>query len=119
MDKFGKKNASWLKENGFQMVPRGWAASEKDSDFDDWTVCKKLGKHLEIRLQFNYKKDSWSGWPLFSYALMNLVDLNALSSKNCPDAKTAFKRTMEDVNLLLDAAAVVKKSLAEESDKEK
>ena len=113
LERFGKKDASWLKENGFQMVPRGWVASESDSDFYDWTVCKKLSKNLEIKLQYDYKEDAWCGWPIFSVDLMRLLDFNALSSKFCPDAETAFKWTMKDVNLLLDAAAAVKKSLEE------
>ena len=117
LDRFGKKDAAWLKENGFQMVARGWVASEKDADFYDWTVYKKLNKDLEIRLQFNYKEDNWSGWPLFPCALMNFVNLNALISDFCPDAETAFKRTIEDVNQLLDAAATVRKSLEEENAK--
>lgn len=118
LDRFGKNDASWLKENGFEMVPVGWAENLEDSDFCDWSVYKKLRKNLEIRLQFNYKEDSWSGWPLFPEILMQFLDFNALSSEDCPDAESAFKRTMENVNLLLDAAAAVKKSLEEESDKE-
>lgn len=119
LEKFGKKDASWLREQGFEMVLRGWVASERDADFYDWTVYKKVSKNLEIRLQFNYKKDTWSGWPLFSEAFMQFLDLDsALSSEDCPDAETAFKWTMENVKLLLDAATVVKKSLEEESDKE-
>ena len=114
LSKFGKKDAAWLEEHGFEMVPRGWAENVEDSDFYYWSVYKKLNKNLEIRLQYNDKKDSWSGWPLFPEALMNFLDFNAISSEGCLDAETAFKRTMENVKLLLDAAAAVKKSLAEE-----
>ena len=111
LDRFEKKDASWLKENGFEMVPSGWVANVEDQDFYYWSVYKEVNKNLEIRLQFNYKEDTWSGWPLFPEALMNFLNFNAISSEGCPDAESAFKRTMEDVNLLLDAAAAVKKSL--------
>ena len=114
MDKFGKKNASWLREQGFKMVPRGWVASESDSDFYDWTVYKKLGKNLEIRLQYNHKEDAWCGWSLFPEALMHFLDLHSLSSEGWPSAETAFKWTMKDVKQILDAAAAVKNSLEEE-----
>lgn len=114
LEKFGKKNASWLKEHGFEMVPRGWVASEKDSDFYDWTVYKILSKNLEIRLQYNCGEDCWCGWSLFPEALMQFLDLHSLSSEGWPDAESAFKKTMEDVKQILDAAAAVKKSLEEE-----
>ena len=111
LDKFGKQDAGWLKENGFQMVPRGWAESEEGADYYYWTVYKKLSKNLEIRLQYNYREDAWSGWPIFSEVLTQLL---VLSSDNCPDAETAFEKTMKKVNQILDAVAAVKTSLEED-----
>lgn len=103
LDRFGK-DSRWLKEHGFQIVPRGWAESEKDVDYYYWTVFKKFDK-LEVRLQLDpyIDKDIWEGWPVFDGPLNDFIDHKAFTVKNCESAEEAFKEVILKVKEFADA----------------
>lgn len=102
LDRFGK-DASWLQEHGFKMVPRGWAESLADEDYYSWTVFKKFDK-LEVRLQQDaYNEDNWKGWPVFDGPLNDFIDHKAFTVENCESAEDAFKEVILKIKEFADA----------------
>ena len=108
LDRFGK-DASWLQEHGFKMVPRGWAESLADEDYYSWTVFKKFDK-LEVRLQLDpyIDVDLWKGWPVFDGSLNDFIDHKAFTIENCESAEDAFKKVILKIKEFVNEALEVK-----------
>ena len=104
LDRFGK-DSKWLKENGFQMVPRRFkryqccglmwdVVKQSEADYDDRTVFKKFDL-FEIRLQQDaYNEDNWIGWSVFDGLFNNFINHKAFMAKNCESAEDAFKEVI-------------------------
>lgn len=97
LDRFGKKDASWLKEHGFQMlaVPNE-VRNQEEADYHAWTCFRKFGDFLEIRMTLDCKKEIWTACPAFNGDLRQFLNASAMSARGATPA-SAFEKSFKKI----------------------
>lgn len=97
LDRFGKKNAGWLKEHGFRMlaVPDE-VRDQKDADYHAWTCFRKFSDFLEIRMTLDLRKEVWIARPAFSGNLRRFLNASVMSARGTTPG-SAFEKSFRKV----------------------